>query len=464
MKRPCAIEAVDGVGHAGEQVAATRPAPVVVRLHRARSPSAAGRARRCEDYGTRTGPCIADGSGPNTPESSRLGAGQTVATEARSTISLTPAPAGQRAEHGAPVAAQAGGAEGVGDRRRRVPQEQRALQAQRQQPGDPPGPQGQLVGVAELGVQPLHRVVEPGVGAAGELDLGADGGQRVRRAAHRPQHVERDDVARALPDRVQRRLAVEPGQPRLLDVAVAAEHLHRLGDRRRACACTPRTSPPRRPAAGSADSPASRAAASRTASAVAASLSTRQVGQHVLHQRLVDQQGAERPPVPGVVDRLGERRAHRGRRAQHAVQPGGVDHLDDRRDPAARLAHQPARRPVELHLAGGVGPVAELVLEPLHAEHVAAAVGQHPRDEEAGHALVELRQHQEQVAHRGRGEPLVPGQPVAAVGLGDGAGGVRPDVGAALLLGHPHAGDQPALAGGLGQAELVLPVAVRPGS
>ncbi len=48
--------------------------------------------------------------------------------------------------------------------------------------------------------------------------------------AQRPQDVERVDVARALPDRVQRRLAVEPRQPALLDVPVAAEALQRLAD------------------------------------------------------------------------------------------------------------------------------------------------------------------------------------------------------------------------------------------
>lgn len=47
------------------------------------------------------------------------------------------------------------------------------------------------------------------------------------------------------------------------------------------------------------------------------------------------------------------------------------------------------------------------------------------------------------------------GQQVRPVGPGDGAGGVRADVGAALLLGHAHAGDQAALARGLGQPELV---------
>src|SRR3546814_12791594 len=47
------------------------------------------------------------------------------------------------------------------------------------------------------------------------------------------QQIEAHDVARALPDRVQRQLAVEPrGQP-LLDIAVAAEAFHGLSAERR---------------------------------------------------------------------------------------------------------------------------------------------------------------------------------------------------------------------------------------
>src|SRR3712207_6872962 len=42
----------------------------------------------------------------------------------------------------------------------------------------------------------------------------------------------------------------------------------------------------------------------------------------------------------------------------------------------------------------------------------AAAVGQDPRDEEAGDALVELGENEEQVAHGRGGEPFVAGEPV----------------------------------------------------
>src|SRR5258705_3667631 len=56
--------------------------------------------------------------------------------------------------------------------------------------------------------------------------------QRLRRfglAAKRPERVEANDVARSLPDREQRLLAIEPRHARLLDEPVPAETLERLG-------------------------------------------------------------------------------------------------------------------------------------------------------------------------------------------------------------------------------------------
>ena len=90
-----------------------------------------------------------------------------------------------------------------------------------------------------------------------------------------------------------------------------------------------------------------------------------EVGQHVAHQRLVDQVRAERFSVRGVMDRARQTGAHAGRAAQGAVQPGQVDHLDDGRHAAALLADQPGGGTVVLDLARGVGVVAQLVLEPL---------------------------------------------------------------------------------------------------
>src|SRR5206468_10800248 len=47
-------------------------------------------------------------------------------------------------------------------------------------------------------------------------------------ARHRAKDIETDDVPRALPDRVERRLAIEARHHRLLDVAVPAEALERF--------------------------------------------------------------------------------------------------------------------------------------------------------------------------------------------------------------------------------------------
>ena len=101
----------------------------------------------------------------------------------------------------------------------------------------------------------------------------------------------------------------------------------------------------------------------------------REVGEHVAHQRLVGQQLAEGGAVGGVPGGLLDRDAHAGRGADHAVQPGVSDHLDDRGHAAALLAQAPGPGAVELDLAGGVGAVAELVLQALQVEGVAAAVG-----------------------------------------------------------------------------------------
>ena len=105
---------------------------------------------------------------------------------------------------------------------------------------------------------------------------------------------------------------------------------------------------------------------------------------------------------------------------------------------------------------GRVGPVAELVLEPDHVELVAGAVGQHPGYDEAGDALRGLGQHEEDVVHRRRGEPLVAVQGVLTVGASrPGLGDVGPDVGAALLLRHAHAAQRTGLVRGRPQPRVV---------
>ena len=128
-------------------------------------------------------------------------------------------------------------------------------------------------------------------------------------ALQRPQHVQRLDVARALPDRVERRLAQQP----------------RHAPTPRRSRCRPGTPAPRRPAACSAWSPSTSPRAPRAAGTRPLGVRCRragvvrggqpqrerrrrlrlqrQVGQYVAHQRLVDQQPAERAAVRRVVDR-----------------------------------------------------------------------------------------------------------------------------------------------------------------
>ena len=66
-----------------------------------------------------------------------------------------------------------------------------------------------------------------------------------------------------------------------------------------------------------------------------------------------------------------------------------------------------AQVPSQLQLGGGVGAVAQLVLEAYDVQPVALAVGEHARHQEAGETAGRLRQHQEHVVHRRGGEPLV---------------------------------------------------------
>ena len=166
-------------------------------------------------------------------------------------------------------------------------------------------------------------------------------------SGHRPQHVEALDVARSLPDRVERRLAVEARHPGLLDVAVAAQALQRLDrvDRRalagpvlehrgreppeQRLAARRRREPRRRraPAASRRSSPPrtrSRGRRARCASAAGRSAACRT---------------RERWLAWWIACAVPQRIPAAG--ADHAVEPGVVDHLDDRRHAAALLADQP---------------------------------------------------------------------------------------------------------------------------
>ena len=360
-------------------------------------------------------------------------------------------PARERPEHAPAAVAEPAGAERVGDRGRGVADEQRALEREREIL-DRAAREPLRVLARELLQRRGQRVevgVEPPVAAAAQLALGQERGQPLGLARERAQHVERDHVARALPDPVERRVAQQLRHRRLLDVAVAAQALERLGGVRRRALADPVLH----------DRGAE--AAQRLVVLVVGAREPqrrrgrrlgldRQVGEHVDHQRLLGQARAERAAVAGVVDRLGDAAPHRRRAADDAVQPRVRDHLDDRRDAAALLAQQPGRRAAELDLARGERARAELVLQALDLEARAAL------DDEAREPAGRLREHEEDVAHRVRAEPLVAGQLVRAVAGGLGARRAGAHVRAALLLGHRHAAQRAALVVGQRQPRLPL--------
>lgn len=64
----------------------------------------------------------------------------------------------------------------------------------------------------------------------GRTDLREERFERVRLLGDDAEHVEGVDIARALPDRVQRCLTIETRQRRFFHVAVPAEHLQRFAD------------------------------------------------------------------------------------------------------------------------------------------------------------------------------------------------------------------------------------------
>ena len=163
-----------------------------------------------------------------------------------------------------------------------------------------------------------------------------------------------------------------------------------------------------------------------------------------------------------VPARLGDRLTHQRHGPDRHVDPGGIDHVDDRGHAAPLGAHHLRQRVVEFQLARRVGPVAELVLESHEPQPVALPIGQHTRHQEAREPLGRLGQHQEGIAHRGGGEPLVALQQVGALQTGGGRadwlgdGGVGPHIRAALPLGHAHADEATRLARRLYQAGVVI--------
>ena len=191
----------------------------------------------------------------------------------------------------------------------------------------------------------------------------ASAAKALGRARERAQRVQADHVGAALPDAVERRLAIQARERRLLDVAVAAEAFHRL-DRDRGHALA-------EPVLGDRGERALQLALARVGRA----------------RRRMRRRGATRaaaPPPPRargrrarwpsaacsarclpkalrwrrVVQRLVQRRAHHARDAHHDVEARVVRHLDQRGDAASRLAHGPGDGVAVFDLGGGVRAVA----------------------------------------------------------------------------------------------------------
>ncbi len=216
-----------------------------------------------------------------------------------------------------------------------------------------------------------------------QVNLGEHSIGRVRCAGERPQYVQGRDVARALPDGVQRRIAQQPGHGRVvLDIPVAAEALQGFGgDHGRPLADPELGGRQRDTQQGclgrvTARRPVSRPREPQGQGGPGLGLK-RQVGDDAGHGRVIDQPGAEGEALTGVVSGDDTGLADRGRAAEHAVEPGRAHHADDRRNTAPELAYRPGNRLVVLDLAGGIRGITQLVLEPLDVHGVPAAVRQH---------------------------------------------------------------------------------------
>ena len=134
--------------------------------------------------------------------------------------------------------------------------------------------------------------------------------------------------------------------------------------------------------------------------------------------------------------RVIQRGPHQARGRQGRVQPGVVHHFDDRLNTRALVPDAIGRSVVILDLGRGIGPVAQLILEPHQPDRITLGV-QPPGHQKAGQPTRRLRQRQKPVRHRRGTEPLVPRQPVGFT-IGAGNGGIGAQVRAALLFRHRH--------------------------
>ena len=162
--------------------------------------------------------------------------------------------------------------------------------------------------LGEIGAKPRRIRVEPGV-ARGLSHLGEEGVERTAVGGHGAKDVEALDVARPLPDRVEGRLSKKARHPGLLDVSVAAEALEAFRHMGRLALADPvledrvGDSLERLGPLVAGDRVVIGAGQSKGGDRGGLRLDA-EVGEHVLHQRLLDQRPAEGRAVVGVVDRL----------------------------------------------------------------------------------------------------------------------------------------------------------------
>ena len=135
----------------------------------------------------------------------------------------------KRPEGAAPIALQPRGAESIGGLPQGVLFHEARLERDRDRLDNATRPQFWAAGILEH-LRDRRRAATRSRATA--ADLGEQGLDAIRLALDGAQHVETDDVPRALPNSVQRRLAVQACERGVLHVTVAPEALHCLHDDR----------------------------------------------------------------------------------------------------------------------------------------------------------------------------------------------------------------------------------------
>ena len=350
-------------------------------------------------------------------------------------------------------------------RRRRRPgrtHQERALERQCQPLDQPPRPQlgssGRRAG--ELLAQGVGPGVETAVGPAGRLDLGEQGLGGLRLPGDGAQHVQALDVARPFPDRVQGRLAVQARQAPLLDVAVAAQALQRLGGVHRRALARPvlqdrRGEPLERAAARRPPRPRRRSGPG--ASWPRSRPRTRPPGRRGRSSSAAARPAAGRRRAGGgVVDRLRRAPAHGGGRAGTqsrrvwltisrivgTPRPSAPTSPPRRRAARSRSTRSSGCRACPS--AAEMEAVARAVRVKRGTRKQVSPPGAWARTKKASHMGAEQN-------HLWPVSSYSPLRPHPA-----GGGGVGPHVRAPLLLGHRHAAQRPGLLPRREQARVVL--------